>query len=85
MNVDFQVLRIFSLIDPPSSLVWNKAFNLYWAAWMFQMSMVFLIFGILYLFKKKDTWTAVRIAAVGPLISFFSFEDIIYYPMHGES
>jgi len=48
-------------------------------------SIVFLVFGLLYRFKKNDTWTAFRVGVVGPLISFFSFEDIIYYPMHGET
>ena len=88
MNVDFQVLRIFSLGDAPppniGDLVWDKTNNLYWIAWMFQMSIAFLVFGLIYRFRKNDTWTAFRIGAVGPLISLFSFEDIIYYPMHGE-
>ncbi len=90
MNVDFQVLRIFGLEGsglPPgeiSNLVWDKTHNLYWIAWAFQMSIVFLIIGLIYRFRKNDTWTAFRIGAVGPLISLVSFEDIIYYPMHGE-
>jgi hypothetical protein len=84
MNVDFQVIKIFSL-SPSSADLWNKAFNLYWAAWMLQMNIVFLIFALLYRFKTNDTWTAFRIGAVGPLISLFSFEDLIYYPMHGEN
>jgi hypothetical protein len=89
MNVDYQVLRIFSLGDAPPSnieiLVWDKTYNLYWTAWSLQMGIVFVIFGLIYRFKKNDTWAAVRIGAVGPLISLFSFEDIIYYPMHGEN
>ncbi|NVM52721.1 MAG: hypothetical protein HWN66_03375 [Candidatus Helarchaeota archaeon] len=85
MNVDYQVLRIFSLPGITHDLIWNKAFNLYWAAWMFQISIVFMIFAILYRFKTNETWIAFRIGCVGPLISFFSFEDIIYYPMHGEN
>jgi len=52
---------------------------------MFQISMVFLLFGLIYRFEKKDIWTSFRIGAVGPLISLFSFEDILYYPMHGEN
>jgi len=89
MNVDYQVLRIFSLGDTPPPdigiLVWDKTYNLYWLAWTLQMSVVFVIFGLVYRFVKNDTWTAVRIGVVGPLISLFSFEDILYYPMHGEN
>ncbi|MHA1270396.1 MAG: hypothetical protein ACTSPY_11455 [Candidatus Helarchaeota archaeon] len=89
MNVDYQVIKIFSLLDsiPPDigTLIWDKTQNLYWAAWMFQLSIVFLIFGLIYRFQKKDLWTSFRISAIGPLISLFSFEDIIYYPMHGEN
>lgn len=89
MNIDYQVLRIFSLVDtlPPDIgiLVWDKTYNLYWLAWMAQMGMVFIIFGLIYRFIKNDTWTAVRIGVVGPLISLYSFEDILYYPMHGEN
>jgi hypothetical protein len=90
MNIDYQVLRIFTLPEtlPPELIgtyVWDKTYNLYWVAWMFQLGMVFLIFALIYRFTKNDTWTAVRIGMVGPLMSFISFEDIIYYPMHGES
>ncbi len=84
MNVDFQVLRIFSFeASANGDIIWDKTHNLYWTAWMLQMSMVFLIFGIIYKLKTNSTWTAFRIGAVGPLLGFFSFEDIIYYPMHG--
>ncbi len=90
MNVDYQVLRIFNLPDilPPETIgtyVWDKSYNLYWVAWGLQNGIVFIIFALLYRFKTNDTWTSVRIGAVGPLISLFSFEDIIYYPMHGEN
>jgi len=89
MNVDYQVLRIFSLTDSFTPnieiLVWNKTYNLYWTAWGLQMKLIFVIFALIYRFKKNDAWTAVRIGAVGPLTSMFSFEDIIYYPMHGEN
>ena len=89
MNIDYQVLRIFSLGDtpPPSieTLVWDKTYNLYWLAWMLQIGIVFVIFGLIYRFIKNDTWGAVRIGVIGPLISLCSFEDILYYPMHGEN
>lgn len=89
MHVDYQVLRIFSLLDtlPPDigTLVWDKTHNLYWAAWALQMSIIFLTFALIYRFVKDDTWTAFRIGLVGPLITLFSFEDLLYYPMHGEN
>ncbi|MHA1129241.1 MAG: hypothetical protein ACTSQI_04075 [Candidatus Helarchaeota archaeon] len=90
MNVDFQVLRIFNLpeILPPEVIgtyVWDKTYNLYWVAWQAQWSIVFVIFALIYRFKTDDTWTSVRIGAVGPLIALFSLEDILYYPLHGEN
>ncbi|NVM27837.1 MAG: hypothetical protein HWN65_03255 [Candidatus Helarchaeota archaeon] len=86
MNVDFQTLRIFSLNGAASgNQIWDKTHNLYWTAWSMQMSITFLIFGIVYRLKTNKSWTAFRIAAVGPLLAYFSLEDMIYYPMHGRN
>lgn len=90
MNVDYQVLRIFSLPEwlAPESIgtyVWDKTYNLYWIAWMLQCGIVFVTFALIYRFKTNETWISIRIGMVGPLISLFSFEDILYYPMHGEN
>ncbi|MHA1323978.1 MAG: hypothetical protein ACTSRL_14420 [Candidatus Helarchaeota archaeon] len=61
MNIDYQVLRIFSLGDSPppniSELVWDKTYNLYWVSWTLQTNLIFLIFAVIYRFTKNDTWT----------------------------
>ncbi len=89
MNVDYQVIRIFSLLDIDPSIipdvVWDKSYNLYWVAWVNQMGIVFLIFGLIYRLQTKNTWASARISIIGPLMAFFSIEDIIYYPMHGRN